>query len=124
MVEPGVRQHIENETRGWSEERQGDQAVDLPSQVKKNGGQASTSHQHQATYREVSCQRRQLTAQLGQIDLEAGKKKKRCNAQGREIGDDVVMDERFEETGHDDAKGKASERRGHTEALQGPRNHQ
>ena len=124
MVKAGVGQHIKNETCGRSEQGKGDQAVDLPAKVQVDGGNASTSHQHQATNGEVGRQRRDLTAQFGQIDFQAGEKKKRRNAQGRKIGDHAVMNERREKAGHDDAKGKTSERRRQTEALQSPRNHQ
>src|SRR3984885_4531096 len=101
MVEPGVRQHIENETCGGGEQGKRDQAVDLPAKVQVDGRNASTSHQYEATHGEVCRQRRNLTAQFGQIDFQAGEKKKRRDAQRRKVGDDAVMNERLEEAGND-----------------------
>src|ERR1700732_1170451 len=112
MVESGVGQHIENETRGRGEERKRNQAVDLPAKMKVDGGNASTSHQHQAPYGEVRRQRWQLTAQLGQIDFQAGEKKERGDAQRRKISDDAVMDKWREKASHDNAKSEAGERCG------------
>ena len=77
-----------------------------------------------AAQSEVSSQRCQLTAKLGQVDFQAGKEKQRCNTQGRKIRDNAVGCEGLEKTGHDDSESKAGERSRQTEALQCARNHQ
>ena len=89
-----------------------------------DGSNASTNHQHQAAHREVSRQGWELPAEFGQIHFQAGEKKQRGNAEGREIGDNAVVNERLEEAGNDDAEGEASERRRQAEALQRTRNNQ
>ena len=111
-------QHVQNKSGRWGEECKRDHPVDLPAKMETFRHDAGASHQHQATHREVARQRRELAAEFGQIDFQAGEKKKRGDPECREIGDDSVGGEWLEKAGHNDAESKARELGGQTEALQ------
>jgi hypothetical protein len=59
-------------------------------------------------------QRRKLPPKLDKIDLQAGEKKERRDAEGRQNGDDTVVNKGFEKARDNDTEGKASELGGMT----------